>query len=199
MMTERMDRVAAVLSDRFRLEPKPGAGRHAPVMEFGVAESARVMGPAAPVSVTMKALEKRPADRWRTAAWRSTRSRRGGDAMDAGSLRIVRSPIARADLAALAERQFGDMVKAVVDVARGVMAIGGELHADEEAALLDDGSRQSDLWGINLYPGERGTGWIEFDSMINVRPAQGNRSRDVEDEGKRDAIRRVVSALVAVP
>lgn len=119
--------------------------------------------------------------------------------MDAGSLRIVRSPIARADLAALAERQFGDMVKAVVDVARGVMAIGGELHADEEAALLDDGSRQSDLWGINLYPGEPGAGWIEFDSMINVRPAQGNRGRDVEDEGRRAAIRRVVNALVAVP
>jgi len=118
------------------------------------------------------------------------------DGMDAGALRIVGSPIARADLAALAERQFGDMVKAVVDVTRGVMAIGGELHADEEAALLDDGSRQPDLWGINLYPGDHGAGWIEFDSLINVRPAQGNRSRDVEDEGLRSAIRGVVSRLV---
>jgi hypothetical protein len=88
------------------------------------------------------------------------------------------------------------MVKAVVDVARGVMAIGGELHADEEATLLDDGSRQSDLWGINLYPGAHDAGWIEFDSMINVRPAQGNRSRDVEDERLREAIRGVVTALV---
>jgi hypothetical protein len=76
-----------------------------------------------------------------------------------------------------------------------VIAVGGELHADEEAALLDDG-RQHDLWGINLYPGERGDGWIEFDSMINVRPAQGNRSRDVEDEARRAAIRGVVSRLV---
>ncbi|MGH7645345.1 MAG: DUF5674 family protein [Gemmatimonadales bacterium] len=119
--------------------------------------------------------------------------------MDAEPLRIVRSAIVRADLATLAERQFGDMVKAVVDVARGVMAIGGELHADEEAALLDDGSRQSDLWGINLYPGEHGAGWIEFDSMINVRPAQGNRTRDVEDERVRDAIRRIVATLVSPP
>jgi hypothetical protein len=111
-------------------------------------------------------------------------------------LRIIRTPIARAELAALAEIQFGDMVKGVVDVARGVMAIGGELHADEEAALLDDGSRQADLWGINLYPAEQGPGWIEFDSMVNVRPAQGNRSRDVEDERLRDAIRGVVAALV---
>jgi len=115
--------------------------------------------------------------------------------MDAPRVRIVRSGLARAELAALAEGQFGDMVKAVVDVARGMMAIGGELHADE-ATLLDDGSRQSDLWGINLYPGAHDAGWIEFDSMINVRPAQGNRSRDVEDEGLREAIRGVVAALV---
>jgi hypothetical protein len=93
--------------------------------------------------------------------------------------------------------QFGDMVKAVVDIERGVMAIGGEMHADEEAVLLDDGSRQSDLWGINLYPGDPIAGWIEFDSMINVRPTQGNRSRDVEDESVRDAIRRTVASLVS--
>lgn len=117
--------------------------------------------------------------------------------MSTGPVRIVVSGIARADLTALAESQFGDMVKAVVDVARGVMAIGGELHADEEAALIDDGSRQEDLWGINLYPGEQGSAWIEFDSMINVRPAQGNRSRDVQDEGLRSAIRDVVADLVS--
>jgi hypothetical protein len=116
--------------------------------------------------------------------------------MDMPSILIVRAATPRAELAALAERQFGDMVKAVVDIARAVMAVGGELHADEEAALLDDGSRQADLWGINLYPGERGDGWIEFDSMINVRPAQGNRSRDVEDGARRTAIRGVVSRLV---
>jgi len=97
----------------------------------------------------------------------------------------------------IAEAQFGDMVKAVLDVNRRVMAIGGELHSDEEAALLDDGSRQQDLWGINLYPAEAGADWIEFDSMINVRPAQGNRSRDVEDPQLRESIRRIVETLVA--
>ena len=96
----------------------------------------------------------------------------------------------------MAESQFGDMVKAVVDVRRRVMAVGGELHSDDEAALLDDGSRQGDLWGINLYPGETGDDWIEFDSLINVRPSQGNRSRDVEDEGLRSSIRELVSGLV---
>lgn len=112
------------------------------------------------------------------------------------SLRVVRQQIARADLGAIAAEQFGDMVKAVVDVARGVMAIGAELHSDEETALLDDGSRQADLWGINLYPDDRTDDWIEFDSMINVRPSQGNRSRGVDDATMRDAIRRVVVNLV---
>ncbi len=112
-------------------------------------------------------------------------------------LRILRAPITRSELAEVAENQFGDMVKAVVDVARQVIAIGGELHSDEEATLLDDGSRQDDLWGINLYPGEPAGEWIEFDSMINVRPSQGNRSRDVEDPDLQESIRRVVEVWVA--
>lgn len=116
--------------------------------------------------------------------------------MSGGQLRIIREAIGRGDLASIAAAQFGDMVKAVVDVGQGIMAIGGDMHADEEALLLDAGSRQADLWGINLYPGERGDGWIEFDSMINVRPAQGNRSRDVEDESLRASIRRIVASLV---
>jgi hypothetical protein len=115
--------------------------------------------------------------------------------LDSVPLRLIDSVIVRSDLMVLAP-ELGDMVKAVVDIERGVMAIGGEMHADEEAALLDDGSRQTDLWGINLYPAETGAGWLEFDSMINVRPSQGNRSRDVEDESIRDAILRVVTSLV---
>jgi hypothetical protein len=111
-------------------------------------------------------------------------------------LRIIREPITRSELREVAASQFGDMVKAVVDVARKVMAIGGELHSDEEAALLDDGSRQADLWGINLYPDESGDDWIEFDSMINVRPSQDNRSRDVEDPALRGSIRRIVKAWI---
>jgi hypothetical protein len=116
--------------------------------------------------------------------------------MDSNPLRIIRQRIDRSELGAMAEAQFGDMVKAVVDVERGIMAIGAELHSDEETALLDDGSRQIALWGINLYPAETGMGWIEFDSMINVRPAQGNRSRGVELDDVRQAIERVVAALV---
>jgi hypothetical protein len=112
------------------------------------------------------------------------------------TIEILRRATSRARLSTLAEMQFGDMVKAVVDVERRVMAIGGELHSDEEAALLEDGSAQEHLWGINLYPAERGDTWIEFDSMINVRPSQGNRSRNVEDSARQDLIRQIVTALV---
>jgi hypothetical protein len=110
--------------------------------------------------------------------------------------RIVRAPLTRRELQELATARFGDMVKAVVDVTRGVMALSGELHSDEEAMLLEDGSRQTDLWGINLYPAETGSDWVEFDSMINVRPSQSNRSRGVENATTREAILRVVQALV---
>jgi hypothetical protein len=77
------------------------------------------------------------------------------------------------------------------------MAVAGELHSDEETLLLDEGSTQSNLWGINLYPAEHGDAFIEFDSMINVRPRQGNPSRDVLDERTRTQIRSVVSQMVA--
>ncbi len=112
-------------------------------------------------------------------------------------IEIVREPIPLARVRELAEELFGDMVKAVVDVERGMMAIGGELHADGEALLLDDGGRQADLWGINLYPESFGEpDFVEFDSMINVRPRLGNRSRSVDDEELRSRIRAVVTGLV---
>ena len=110
--------------------------------------------------------------------------------------RIVRERLTRSELVTIAAEQFGDMVKAVVDVERGIMALGGELHSDEEALLLDDGSSQRDLWGINLYPSAEEADWIEYDSMINVRPSQGNRMRGVEDAGLRAKIRRIVNELV---
>lgn len=88
-------------------------------------------------------------------------------------IRIVTTGITLAELREMATGRFGDLVKAVVDVKRGVMAVNGEMHADEEAMLLEGGSHQGDLWGINLYPEEAAAGsFIEFDSMINVRPGR---------------------------
>ena len=111
-------------------------------------------------------------------------------------IQIVREPIVLDELRDMAREQFGDMVKAVVDVARRLMAIGGELHADGEALLLEEGSRQADLWGINLYPDRPPDERVEFDSMINIRPSQDNRSRSVEDAAIRQQIADIVTDLV---
>ncbi len=111
-------------------------------------------------------------------------------------INVIRDAVTRDILLEMATQQFGDMVKAVVDVEQGIMAIGGELHSDEEALLLDQGSIQRNLWGINLYPEKSAEEWIEFDSMINVRPSAGNRSRNVENEEIRKAIIKIVQQLV---
>lgn len=113
-------------------------------------------------------------------------------------IEIVRESVTWSHVRDLAEAGFGDLVKAVVDIELGIMAVGGDMHADEEATLLDLGSRQDHLWGINLYLAEHGgPGWVEFDSMINLRPRLGNRSRCVDDPAIRERILEIVDQLVA--
>lgn len=107
-------------------------------------------------------------------------------------MRIVDTTISMDELRCMATGMFGDLVKAVVDVDREIIAVDAELHSDLEALLLDGGSKQRSLWGINLYPEESGEGFVEFDSMINMRPSQGNRSRGVEDEKTRALIFTIV-------
>jgi len=111
-------------------------------------------------------------------------------------MEIITQAITLARLREMAGDKFGNMVKAVVDVERGIMAVDGELHADEEELRLVHGSRQADLWGINLYPDIASGEWIDFDSMINLRPSQGNRSRGVKDPQVRQRIVEIVSRLV---
>lgn len=109
---------------------------------------------------------------------------------------LITEPVPMLYLRELGEELFGDMVKAVVDVEKGIMAVGAELHADEEAFLLERGSRQDNLWGINLYTERKLSEMVEFDSMINIRPRQNNRSRGVEDANLRDRIQTIVGKLV---
>lgn len=111
-------------------------------------------------------------------------------------IQIIKGKITRQKLLMAAQQGFGDLIKAVVDVEQGIMAIGGELHADGEALLLEQGSKQENLWGINLYPAVFDASWIEFDSMINLRPGQGNRSRAVESAALRQKIVEIVSKSV---
>ena len=108
-------------------------------------------------------------------------------------MKILDKKIKRSDLKKCRFVMDDEMVKGVVDVEKGLLAIDAELHADLEKLLLDNGSDQFDLWGINLYfDGDL----VEFDSMINIRPAQGNRSRSVEDEKTQRQILEIVNHWV---
>jgi hypothetical protein len=114
------------------------------------------------------------------------------------SIILVETPITQRRLKAIAQQRFGDMVKGVVDLEKQTMALGGELHADEEAFLLREGSVQGNLWGINLYPDLPMPAMLEFDSMINIRPSQNNPSRSVEDPTIRQRITALVTKLVII-
>jgi len=100
------------------------------------------------------------------------------------------------ELRRLIREGFRDMVKYVADIERGVIAIGGNLHTDAEELLLQGGSRQADLWGANYYPGRGREACVEFSSLINIRPAQGNPGMEVEDVSVRERIRALTFALV---
>lgn len=108
-------------------------------------------------------------------------------------MQIVSEKISRAELVRISGHYFGDMTKGVVDVEKEIVAIDAELHADLETLLLEKGSKQEQLWGINLYPDEEGEDFIEFDSLINIRPKQNNRGRGVNDPAIREKIREIVS------
>ena len=111
-------------------------------------------------------------------------------------IQIVRKRISKKETVALAQAGFGEMVKGVVDVARRLLALGGELHADAEAVLLEDGSQQKDVWGFNLYPEKQNNEWVEFSSFINIRPSQGNRSMEIKDPVLQEQIRKMIDDLI---
>jgi hypothetical protein len=96
----------------------------------------------------------------------------------------------------MAEKMFGNLIKAVVDTKRQIMAVDGELHSDEELLLVENGSKRTHVWGINIYPKLKGEDFIEFDSMINLKPAEGNRSRGVENPKIRKKIINIVNKLI---
>lgn len=109
----------------------------------------------------------------------------------------LEKPISLKELQPMAERMFGNLVKAVVDLEKEIMIVDAELHSDQEALLLEQGSSQGNLWGINLHPDFYGEeDFVEFDSMINLRPSWGNYSRGVDDPKIQQQIREIVSELV---
>ena len=112
-------------------------------------------------------------------------------------MKLIKDKINLSELQKMAKNMFGDMVKAVIDIDKKIMVVFAELHADQEKMLLDKGSEQKNLWGINLYPSYYGKKeFVEFDSMINIKPNQNNRSRDIQDPKVRKKIIDLINNLV---
>jgi hypothetical protein len=110
---------------------------------------------------------------------------------------VTSTPLSDAEVRRLTEEVFGDMVKFEVDLANRRIAVGGQLHADGEALLLELGGRQEDLWGGNFYPDRTGDDRIELTSLINIRPSQGNRSMLIESVEIQNRVRDLALSLLA--
>ena len=109
----------------------------------------------------------------------------------------VVNDISISELSDMAEKMYGSLIKADVDIAKRILIVDMGMHADGEAYLMESGSKQNDLWGINLHPADYGSDdFIEFDSMINIRPRQGNPSKDVLDPQIRQKIITLVQEVV---
>lgn len=112
-------------------------------------------------------------------------------------IKIIKQPISKIELAKIAQEGFGDLVKAAVDVEKKILAVGGELHMDELELLMEkEGSEPKNIWGINLYPTKVDDELIEFDSMVNLKPAFGNRSRGVDDVEIQKKVIEIVQKMI---
>jgi hypothetical protein len=111
-------------------------------------------------------------------------------------MKLVKNQITREELKEMSSEMFGNLVKAVVDVEKEILVVDAELHSDQEAYLLEKGSNQEDLWGINIYPELDKEERIEFDSMINLRPSQNNNTRGVEDKKIQKKIVDIINSKI---
>jgi len=111
---------------------------------------------------------------------------------------IIRKKIDEDKLKSFLGQPFDDMIKFVVDLDRKIIALGGEMHSDQEQVLLDDGSQQKDLWGGNVYPNNEKSDKIEYASLINIRPSQDNRAMEVQDEGIKNAMKDISESLLPI-
>ena len=111
-------------------------------------------------------------------------------------IKIIEKQIIKDELKKLAEKWFGTMIKAVVDLGKNIIAIGGEMHADAEAILIEKGSKQANLWGINLYPNEEGENFIKYISLINISPRRNNLDMEIQDPEIKFQIKKLVDKLI---
>ncbi len=113
------------------------------------------------------------------------------------TIKIIKEKITKDELKKIAQDNYGDMVKAVVDIKKEIMAIGGEFHSDAGVILVEQGgSSQEDIWGINIYPEKEKNEWLEFNSLVNIKPLKNNRNVEIESEEIKDKIKNIINKLI---
>ncbi len=101
-----------------------------------------------------------------------------------------------AELKEMAQKMFGSLVKGMVDVEKEIMAVDAPMHSDLlEFLMKEENCNPKDVWGINIYPEKSGEDFIEFDSVMNLKPAFNNKSRGIEDAEIREKIIKIVQKL----
>ncbi len=112
-------------------------------------------------------------------------------------MKIVEDKITIDELKEMSKKMFGGLVKAVIDVEKEIMVVDGELHSDEQGLLIESGSKHENTWGVNIYPEMFGQeNWIEFDSMINLKPLLNCRTRGVENKQIQEKIIQVINKFI---
>jgi len=91
---------------------------------------------------------------------------------------------------------LGSYIKLAVDIERGILAGGGVLHADCEAVLLEDGSKQEHIWGADWIPE---TQEVRYEALINIRPRQDNPSMEILDSDIRVRVEEIARSLLGEP
>ncbi len=112
------------------------------------------------------------------------------------NIRVITKPVTKAEALEIAKEFYIDMVKGVVDLEREIIALGGEYHIDANMVLMENNSKQADVWGFNIYPNLGKNEWIEYTSLINIRPLAGNRNMVVEDKEIRDRMKKIIEKLI---
>ena len=112
-------------------------------------------------------------------------------------IKIIKEKISTEELKKIAERGFGNMIKAVVDIKEKTLSLGGELHADGMEMLIKNGYKPENLWGVNIYPDKPRDEWIEFTALINIRPSLNNRSMEIQSSEIKEKIKNIVNNLIS--
>ncbi len=112
------------------------------------------------------------------------------------NIKVVPDSITLEELKEIAQEFYFPLVKGVVDIEKKIVAFGGEYHADANNILIESGSSQKDVWGFNVQLNQPRATWLEYTSLINIRPASGNRTIEVEDEVVRGKIKEIVDQKI---